>query len=191
MVIYLNCALKELRYAVRFQYQSRWFRQTFRILAGFVLVLGLSGCQTVIADQYQATVLTTFTWQVKYYENSKNDKTPRLEKFASTSLLTRNGIKPEGAVIGADDNGLWWPALPPRPTIDEVEQRKKSGEIFDKPQLLRIKKYQLTFQQENETVSLPTNYQVYRQVVKAYPERKSLKLTLGVANQSVEKAEPQ
>jgi hypothetical protein len=37
---------------------------------------------------------------------------------------------------------------------------------------------------------LPTNYEVYRQVVKAYPTRQALQLTLGVNDNSVEKAEP-
>ncbi|OYE01698.1 hypothetical protein CDG79_28090 [Nostoc sp. 'Peltigera membranacea cyanobiont' 232] len=38
--------------------------------------------------------------------------------------------------------------------------------------------------------TLPTNYDVYRQVVKAYPQRTPLELTLGVNDNSVEKAEP-
>ncbi|QFS51829.1 hypothetical protein GXM_09323 [Nostoc sphaeroides CCNUC1] len=42
----------------------------------------------------------------------------------------------------------------------------------------------------NSQNTLPTNYEVYRQVVKAYPERTPLELTLGVNDNSVEKAEP-
>jgi hypothetical protein len=42
--------------------------------------------------------------------------------------VNRNGVKPPGAVVGPDDRGLWWPTLPPRPSVDEVEQRKKSQE---------------------------------------------------------------
>jgi hypothetical protein len=41
--------------------------------------------------------------------------------------------------------------------------------------------------------TLPTNCEVYRQVVKAYPQRTPLELTLGVLgvnDNSVEKAEP-
>jgi len=37
------------------------------------------------------------TWQVKYSLNPTSDKLPRFETFASTSLLNRNGLKPEGA----------------------------------------------------------------------------------------------
>lgn len=39
------------------------------------------------------------------------------------------------------------------------------------------------------TTTLPTNYDVYRQVVKAYPQITPLELTLGVNDNSVEKAE--
>jgi hypothetical protein len=48
----------------------------------------------------------------------------------------------------------------------------------------------LTYGVGNLQKTLPTNYEVYRQVVKAYPQRTPLKLTLGVNDNSVEKAEP-
>jgi len=57
------------------------------------------------------------------------------------------------------------------------------------PQLLKAVDYQLKFGDKHRT--LPTNYEVYRQVVKAYPQRTPLQLTLGVNDNSVEKAEPQ
>jgi hypothetical protein len=149
----------------------------------------LSSCDTVTTDQYEATALTTLTWQVQYSTDPVNDKQPRFEEFASNSLLSRNGEKPQHAVIGPDDKGLWWPKLPPRPSIDEVEQRQKPGEQASKPELLRIVKYEMTYQQNEQKVTLPTNYDVYRQVARAYPSRKPLQLTLGVNNASVTKAE--
>jgi hypothetical protein len=51
--------------------------------------------------------------------------------------------------------------------------------------------YQLKFGVGDKHRTLPTNYEVYRQVVKAYPQRTPLQLTLGVNDNSVEKAEPQ
>jgi hypothetical protein len=39
-------------------------------------------------------------------------------------------------------------------------------------------------------MTLPTNYAVYRQVAKAYPKNTPLRLTFGINNGSVEKAEP-
>lgn len=141
------------------------------------------------ANQYEATALTNYTWQVKYADDLTNAKLPRFETFATTSLLNRNGLKPNGAVTGPDDRGLWWAALPPRPTVDEVEQRKGQQEA-SKPELLKSVKYELTYGVDAQQRTLPTNYEVYRQVVKAYPSRIPLELTLGVGDNSVEKAEP-
>jgi len=143
----------------------------------------------VTTDQYEATARTTYTWQVKYSLNPTSDKLPRFETFDSTSLLNRNGLKPVGAVTGPDDRGLWWPALPPRPTVDEVEQRQRPQEKATTPELLKSVEYQISFGLGNEKRTLPTNYQVYRQVVKAYPQRTPLALTLGVNDNSVEKAD--
>ena len=151
--------------------------------------MGLSACQTVTSDRYEATVQTTLTWQVKYYQGSK-DNLPRIEKFASSSLLSRNGLKSQQAAIGPDEKGLWWPALPPRPEIEQIERRQKPGEIFDGPELLRTADYQISYVEAGQQITLPTNYQVYRQVARAYPQKKPLTLTLGVNEGSVEKAEP-
>jgi hypothetical protein len=104
-------------------------------------------------------------------------------------LLNRNGLKPSGAVTGPDDKGLWWPALPPRPSVDEVEQRKKLQQASN-PELLKSVKYELNYRVGDQQRTLPTNYEVYRQVVKAYPSRTPLQLTLGLNDNSVEKAEP-
>jgi hypothetical protein len=166
------------------------YRQLFLFWVSCCVAVTLSGCDTVTTNQYEATALTTMTWQVQYFTSPANEKQPRFEEFASNSLLNRNGEKPKEAVLGPDDKGLWWSALPPRPSIDEVEQRQKSGEEPSKPEILRNVKYEMTYQQDGQTVTLPTNYDVYRQVAKAYPSRKPLQLTLGVNNASVTKAEP-
>lgn len=163
----------------------------FSIVGGIVSAIALTSCSTMTTDQYEATARTTYTWQVQYSLNPTSDKLPRFETFASTSLLNRNGLKPEGAVTGPDDRGLWWPALPPRPTVDEVEQRQRPQEKATTPQLLKAVDYQLKFGVGDKQRTLPTNYEVYRQVVKAYPQRTPLQLTLGVNDNSVEKAEPQ
>ena len=148
----------------------------------------LTSCSQVATNQYEATARTTYTWQVKYAINPSSNKLPRFETFASTSLLNFNGLKPEQAVTGPDDRGLWWPDVPPRPSIDEVEQRQRY-EKASTPELLKSVEYQISFGLGNERRTLPTNYQVYRQVVKAYPQKLPLQLTLGVNDNSVEKAE--
>jgi len=152
--------------------------------------LTLTSCSTATTEQYEATAITSYTWQVKYANNLTSQPQPRIETFANTSMLNRNGLKPPGAVVGPDDQGLWWPTLRPRPSVDEVEQRKKSQEEAGKPELVKNVKYKLTYGVGNTLSTLPTNYEVYRQVVKAYPSRTPLQLTLGVNDNSVEKAEP-
>lgn len=167
-------------------------RQLLAGLTGLGLMVALSSCSTVTTDQYEATAKTTLTWQVQYslYSTRRDDTNTRFETFASTSLINRNGEKPQDAVIGPDEKGLWWPALPPKPSIDEVEQRQKLQEEPSKPEVLQTVDYQLTYNQSGETVTLPTNYQVYRQVAKAHSSGTPLQLTLGINNASVEKAEP-
>lgn len=152
--------------------------------------IALTGCSTVTTTQYEATARTTYTWQVKYARDLTSSKSPRLQTFATTSLLNRNGQQPAAAVTGPDDRGLWWSALPPRPTVEQVEQHQRSSEQASTPELVKSVEYQFTYRVGNTQTTLPTNYQVYRQVVKAYPDQTPLKLTLGINNNSVEKAEP-
>jgi hypothetical protein len=170
---------------------SNFWRSRLVVIGGVILsAIALTSCSNVTTDQYEATAKTTYTWQVKYSINPISDKLPRFETFISTSLVNRNGIKPGGAVIGPDDRGLWWTHLPPRPTVDQVEQRKRAGEQATTPQLLKSVDYQMSYRIGDRSVTVPTNYQVYRQVVKAYPQKIPLQLTLGVNDKSVEKAEP-
>ena len=161
--------------------KARFSPQTVVMLAA----LTLSSCSTVTTSEYEATAQTTYTWRVKYI----NEPSPQFETFATTSLLNRNGLKPEGAVTGPDDRGLWWPALPPRPTVAEVEQRKKPQQEVTQPELLKTVEYKINYEVGSQQKTLPTNYDVYREVVKAYPSRIPLQLTLGVNDNSVEKAE--
>lgn len=156
-------------------------------LSGFAIAL--TSCSTVTTTEYDATAKTTYTWQVEYSTNPSKDSLTRFETFAVSSLLNRNGMKPANAVTGPDDRGLWWAALPPRPTVDEIEQRQKPLEKPSTPQLIKSVDYQLTYRSGEQQRTLPTNYQVYRQVVKAYPQKAPLQLTLGVNDDTVEKAE--
>ena len=158
---------------------------------GMVLAIALSGCETLTTTQYQATAETTYTWKVEYSTNPGRDQATRTELFATTSLLNRNGIRPDDAVTGPDDRGLWWPALPPRPTVDEMEQRQRPAEKISTPQILKTVEYEISYQTGDRSVTAPTNYDVYRQVVKALPNNTPLELTLGVDEKSVTKAEPQ
>ena len=80
---------------------------------------------------------------------------------------------------------------PPKPSLDDIEERQERPyEKPGRPELLRQVKYYITYQQDGQTITLPTNYSVYRQVVKAYPQSIPLRLTMGINNGSVEKATP-
>lgn len=163
----------------------------YKVGLGMVLAIALSSCETLTTTQYQATAETTYTWKVEYSTSPGRDQATRTELFATTSLLNRNGVRPDDAVTGPDDRGLWWPALPPRPTVDEMEQRKRPAEKISTPQILKTVEYEISYQTGDRSVTAPTNYDVYRQVVKALPNNTPLQLTLGVDEKSVTKAEPQ
>ncbi len=168
-----------------------YFSQILLTLISFSLTVVLASCGTTNVEQYQATAITTLTWQVNYTNDPSEDKRGRFEEFASSSVTNRNGQKPEGKVVGPDDKGLWWPLIPSKPTLDEIEDRQtRPYEKPGKPELLRTVKYYITYQKDGQNLNLPTNYSVYRQVVKAYPKGIPLKLTLGINDGSVEKAEP-
>ena len=170
---------------------NRYFSRILLTLVSFSLTVILASCGTASVQQYEATAITTLTWQVNYTNDPQEDKRGRFEEFASSSVTNHNGQKPEGKVTGPDDKGLYWPIAPAKPTLDEIENRQKRPyEQPGKPELLRIVKYYIKYQQNGQTTNLPTNYSVYRQVVKAYPQGIPLKLTMGINNGSVEKAEP-
>ena len=69
----------------------------------FLFQQTLTSCSTTTAEQYEATALTSYTWQVKYANDLTSQPQPRIETFANTSMLNRNGLKPPGAVVGPDD----------------------------------------------------------------------------------------
>ncbi|MEO0455385.1 MAG: hypothetical protein AAF152_02215 [Cyanobacteria bacterium P01_A01_bin.114] len=144
--------------------------------------------------QYDATATVIYTWQAAYTDDGVSQDRPndtRIEKFESVSLVNHNGTRPGEAVTGPDEKGLWWPALPPKPTVDDLEARAKKGERAGQPELIKSVDYAIAFDKAGEMVNLPTDYQVYRQAVKAYPEQRSLLLTLGPNDGSVINAEIQ
>lgn len=163
-------------------------------LSALALSLGLAaGCETypatgntITTGTYEATATVTYTWQVEYARSFDQQRTIRRETFESTSLVNRNGIQPEGAVTGPDDDGLWWPALPPRPTADDLENRKQdSMEKRTDPLLQRDVDYAITFDYDGQTRTLPTSPSVYREARRAYADQQALELTFGPAEQSI------
>ncbi|PLZ84579.1 hypothetical protein CBP16_00630, partial [Fischerella thermalis WC217] len=66
-------------------FHERFLLSTVAVLTAFTL----TSCSTLVTDQYEATALTTYTWQVKYAYDLTNEPSPRFETFATTSLLNR------------------------------------------------------------------------------------------------------
>jgi hypothetical protein len=171
-------------------YGSAW-RSVLPLLSTAALVT-LTSCSTTTVNQYDATARVTYTWQVQYSPNLGGERRPRIEKFASTSLLNQNGVRPDDAVTGPDDRGLWFPALPPRPTVDEMEERQQgSNEEMSQPELITTEEYFLSFEDGGLTRTLPTSYAVYRQAIRAYADQRPIELTFGVNEGSITKVEPQ
>ena len=159
------------------------------LMIALAIALGLTSCDQRTTSKYEATATVTYTWQVEYSANPDKTNQIRREKFASTSLVNKNGERPGEAVTGPDDRGLWYPALPPRPTVDEIEARQKSQEQISQPELLKDANYTITYEAEGQTINASTNYDVYRTVVKALPSQRPLELTLGVNDKFVQKAD--
>ena len=169
----------------------RKFNQIFLATAGLSMAIALNSCGTSQSGggQYEATAEATYTWRVNYTPDPSGDKRGRYQEFESASLINVNGEKPEGAVL-QDDKSIWWPKLPPKPTVDDLEAgKKKSYEKIGKPELLRQVEYRVKFNKDGERLNLPTNHSVYRQVAKNYPDI-PLNFTMGVNNGSVTKATP-
>ncbi len=168
-------------------------RQSGAIAALVATSLALTACEQTTSDQYQASARTTYTWQVEYQSSrgGAQERGPRVESFATTSLENRNGQEPNDAVTGPDDQGLWWTELPPRPTVDEMEARQEPQDRIGSPRLQKSVDYFITFRlpgEDNRT--LPTRYDVYRQVVRAYEQRVPLVFTLDPTGSTVTKAAP-
>lgn len=160
------------------------------------LAAGLTGCTQVSTSNsvsdFQATAATTYTWQVEYIPRNAGPDRPndrRIEKFDSTTVVNVNGVRPDAAGSGPDSKGLWWPVLPPEPTVDEIEDRRRKGETPRPPEVVKSTAFKMTFDRAGEEKTLPTGPTVYRQAVKAFEKERSLMLTLGAQDGSVVQAE--
>lgn len=161
-------------------------------LLGLGLSLGLASCRQVVVSEYEADAVTTYTWKVEYRDrNTDRPRDTRVETFHSAFLINRNGQPLAETAREPDEKGLWWPDLPPQPTVDELEARQQDNERISAPELVKSVDYTLEFPLEGETVTLPTRYSVYRTAVQAHEAGRSLALTLGGNNDFVTKAEMQ
>jgi hypothetical protein len=175
-----------------------WLAPAFPVVCA--LLVSASGCNQVSTNafeataDFEATAATTYVWQVEYVPRGASPDRPndrRLEKFESTRVVNVNGVRPDAAGSGPDDKGLWWPVLPPEPTVDDIEDRRQKAEMPRSPEVIKSVDYKITFDQAGESKTLPTDYDVYRQAVKAFEKNRPLALTLGPQDKSVLQAEIQ
>ncbi|MDX2098033.1 MAG: hypothetical protein SFW36_09685 [Leptolyngbyaceae cyanobacterium bins.59] len=157
-----------------------------RILRFFVtltlLGVGLSAC-TPSGDAVASTscntalALATYTWQVEYFTSRGNPQGTRIKEFANTRLLNQNGKKPTDAVTGPDDKGVWWPALPPRPSADAMDAERQPGELYEPPRLQQTVRYTL----QCTDGELGTDDATYRQAARTIRAGQSVEVnyTLG------------
>lgn len=166
-----------------------------RILLGGLVAI--AACESVATNfyttDYSATANVTYTWQVRYNRDDGRDRPndTRVEKFESVSLENQNGVRPGPAVTGPDNEGLWWPELPPKPTVDDVESRQQENEQPEAPELIKSVKYTLTVDQAGQQKTLSANYGIYREAVKAHADQRPLEVILGPQDKSVYKVNVQ
>ncbi|MEM1280057.1 MAG: hypothetical protein AAGG53_08605 [Cyanobacteria bacterium P01_H01_bin.152] len=169
-------------------------KNLFGLATGIGLGLAIAGCGEVVTDDFEAMAVTTYTWRAEYTPAGVTQDRPRegrIEEFETNSLVNMNGQPTVDPTGERDSNGIWWPAIPPRPSVDELEARLKDGERFSEPLIDKSADYTITFESGGETVTLPTGYVVYRRAVQAHESDRSLKLLLGPQDTYVQKAEIQ
>ena len=165
-----------------------------RLVTGFGAAIAIAGCSEVVTDDFQAMAVTTYTWRAEYTPAGVTQDRPRegrIEEFETNSLINMNGAPTVDPTGEQDANGIWWPALPPQPSVDELEARLQEGEQYSAPLINKSIDYTLTFDRQGQAVTLPTNDTVYRRAVQAHDRARSLKLSLGPQDGSVQKAEIQ
>lgn len=150
------------------------------LLSAPALLLALVGCtpQGEVVSQttcQAATARATYTWRVEYYTSrtAGGANSRRWEEFESAQLINRNRDKPAAAVTGPDDNGVWWPKIPPRPSPDEMDKRRQVGEMKDAPELLKTVDYRL----ECADGSLKTDAETYRKASNAFQKGQTIAAT--------------
>jgi hypothetical protein len=150
-----------------------------RLTISFSLLI-LSGCSSPNSIFPQthcgtAIAIATQTWEVNYYTNKTAGglNAQRRQSFQSNRLINFNSEKPENAASGPDDTGIWWAALPPRPTIDEIDQHRELQEQNDPPRLQR----EVTYQLGCDKSRLSTNAQLYREAARAIHSRKKVRVS--------------
>jgi hypothetical protein len=139
-----------------------------------------------------AIATATYTWNVAYFSEQFRSESGRhrIESFGSKTLENRNAEKPEGInIIGPDDQGIWWPTLPERPTAQAIDDRRDDTFRENQPpELQRDVRYVL----QCDDGQFLTNAQIYRRVGRALSAGQTVqaRYALGQLLGTVESGEP-
>lgn len=149
----------------------------FAISVGFLTLTSCTGENGVIPQTrcHTAIAIATQTWEVEYYisKTSGGLNSRRTPSFQRNTLTNLNGEKPANAASGSDDEGIWWAALPPRPTADEIDQHRDIQEHNDPPVLQRSVDYQLRCEEK----TLLTDALTYREVSRAIRSGQAVRMS--------------
>lgn len=152
-------------------------------IASGVLIALLASCSSdtdpVGTTQCDAAIArASYRWRVDYAPSRSTSSRiqERSEFFEGSELINRNREEPEGAVSGPDNDGVWWPALPPRPSPEAVDNAAERLEDSGEPTLVRKVDYFL----QCDEGDLSTDRRTYRQTSTAFRSGETVEVSYGL-----------
>lgn len=145
--------------------------------------VGTTQCEAAIAR-------ARYRWRVDYSPSRSTSSRiqERSEFFEGNELINRNREEPEGAVSGPDGDGVWWPALPQRPSLEAIDNAAERLEDSSEPRLVRTVDYFL----QCDEGDLSTDSRTYRQTSTAFRSGDTVEVSYGLGRvmQVLERSEP-
>ncbi|MGK7910737.1 MAG: DUF1565 domain-containing protein [Synechococcus sp.] len=152
-------------------------------IASGVLVALLASCAAdtdpVGTTQCSAAIArASYRWRVDYSPRRSTSSRiqERSEFFEGSELINRNREEPDSAVSGPDGDGIWWPALPPRPSPETVDNAAERLE--DSSELTLVRKVDYFLQCEDGDLS--TDRRTYRQTSTAFRSGETVEVSYGL-----------
>lgn len=152
-------------------------------IASGVLVAVLAGCgadtEPVGTSQCEAAIArASYQWRVDYSPSRSTSSRiqERSEFFEGSELINRNREEPDGAVSGPDGDGIWWPALPSRPSPEAIDNVRERLEVSDDPVLVHKVDYFL----QCDAGDLSTDSRTYRQASTVFRSGETLQVSFGL-----------
>ncbi|MEM9567919.1 MAG: hypothetical protein AAF974_06385, partial [Cyanobacteria bacterium P01_E01_bin.34] len=120
-----------------------WIAVTSGVLVAFLASCG-TNTEPVGTTQCKAAIARAiYRWRVDYSPSRSTSSRiqERSEFFDGNELINRNREEPAGAVSGPDGDGVWWPALPQRPSLETIDNAADRLEDSSEPTLVRTVDY--------------------------------------------------